>query len=273
MSIILDALKKAEGKKEASGSSTPENSASAASGGDSVRDKLAGLWRQSPFGGKLDLQQNKRAVILLGVVLVVGLGLLLFGNPLTMLSGGGETQPVVTNQAPADKLADQMVKKQMVASQEEAKRLRKSAIQNFRDGNLQETLQNYARLTILASTDAEIYNNYGVALRRSGQIEDARQAYEQALALKPNYPEALNNLAIIYMMDNKYNKAKEMLSRAIALNPNYVDPYFHMAIAMEKNGQTDEAIKNYEKFLEMSVDQVGRTVRLQVEEKLSKLKE
>lgn len=277
MSIILDALKKADEKKNPAESGTAPNSGPGSP--DTGSKKLGLFGGKSPFGAKLDLKDlkaNKRVVVLGGVVLVLLLAVVIFGNPLTALMGGGGAQPaVVTNQPSPQDLTSQLVEKQVQENLENVKKLRGSAIQNFKEGNLQETLQAYAKLsnTLGASDDPEIYNNYGVALRKSGQLEEAKGAYEKALALKPDYPEALNNLAVVHMTENRYHKAKELLLRAIEVDPDYVDPYFHLAISLEKNGQVEEAIKYYDKFLEISVDKVSRTVRLQVEERLSKLKQ
>lgn len=277
MSIILDALKKVEGKKTQGESDSQTDGQDASQSTEGLSSRFGAMLGKSPLGGKLDLSQirkNKRSVILVGVVVVLGLGLLVFGNPLGFLSSGSTDQEAaVNNQTLVQNQANQLVQKQVEQSLEEAKRLKKLAAQNFREGNLQEALKNYARLTILASTDPEIYNNYGVALRRSGQLDEARQAYDNALGLKKDYPEALNNLAVIDMSENKYHKAKERLLRAIEINPDYIDPYFHLAITLEKNGQVEDAIKYYERFLDMSAGGVDRTVRLQVEERLSKLKE
>ena len=275
MSIILDALKKA-GEKKTPGD---ESSSESAVFSDQHPETSRFGFDKSPFGIKLnlkDLRGNQRVVILGGVVLVLFLALVIFGNPFAGQVSGGDENPSASGAAPVPPPVDlttQLVQKQVAESLEEAKKLRLSAIQNFKEGNLQESIQNYAKLTLLASTDAEIYNNYGVALRKSGQIEESRESYQKALALKPDYPEALNNLAVIYMWENKYNKAKELLLRAIEINPDYVDPYFHLAISLEKNGQIEEAVKYYDKFLELSVGRVNRTVRLQVEERLSKLKQ
>lgn len=277
MSIILDALKKADEKKNpAESGNAPDSGAENPDSGG----KKSGLFGgKSPFGAKLDLKDlkaNKRVVVLGGAVLVLLLAAVIFGNPLSSLTGGGANQPaVVTNQQTSQDLTSQLVEKQVQENLENVKRLRKSAIQNFREGNLQETLQAYAQLTATlgASDDPEIYNNYGVSLRKSGQLDEAREAYEKALALKPDYPKALNNLAVVHMTENRYHKAKELLLRAIAIDPDYIDPYFHLAISLEKNGQVEDAVKYYDQFLEMSADKVSRTVRLQVEERLSKLKQ
>lgn len=272
MSIILDALKKAGKKKEPS---QPKDS-------DPDKTDIS----QPPSSGPVlspssPGPQNKKPrllVILLGLLLGLALAYFFFGDSTQLQQVKNKIFSEQKNEVQENKT--QTIMPQDLSPQnsepntlEQVKDLKIKATKNFQENNLQEALKNYANLVLLVPTDPEVYNNYGVALKKSGQIEDAKKAYQRAIALKKNeYPEALNNLGVVLMAEDKYPEAREPLQQAIALNPDYIDPYLHLAITLEKTGQLNEAANYYEKFLKLSVGKVDRKIRLLVEERLTRLK-
>jgi len=131
----------------------------------------------------------------------------------------------------------------------------------------------YKKLINLIPDKAEIYNNYGLSLKKAGRKTEAKQAYQIALALNETYPESLNNLAAIELSEQKYNEAKKKLEIAVDVKPSYMDAHLHLAICLEKMGDLDDAILHYEKFLELSEGKITRNIRLQVESRLAVLKD
>lgn len=316
MSIILDALKKAEGgdkDKPTGGAAMPAKPLSA----------MASMQKKS------GLSSSKTRVIAMGVVCVISLAIIIFnktggsgGSPaggfLSGLFGGlmgkKDPAPVAVPQTPAtvptapmppqatapvanpqpatvaattpaavplaiapqptppDETVSTTTSDNHAITKEEQE-LRDAALDNYRNANLDESAADYAKLIILNATDPELYNNYGVTLKKMGQMGKAIANYNKALALKPDYPEALNNLAVAYMADNKYDAARSLLEKALAIDHDYLDAHLHMAICLEKTGQLDDAISYYDAFLRMSEKKVDRKIRLQVEDRLARLKD
>lgn len=267
MSIILDALKKAEEKKKGtsfSESSPPEKDQNQK--GFSFRDLVK-------------IPKDKRPFFIFAVVIGLVLGGVIFWGTsekspsfrsLPEMGSGQNTNSQTPSQAQTltakTKMAEEQ-KSQKIAS------LKEEAIKNFHEHRLQETLVQYAQLMMLSPDDPGILNNYAVALRHSGQTSEAKKIYEKILVLKPDYPEALNNYAVILLTEKSYDLALATLTRAIELDPNYVEASLHAAIAYEKLGKISEAKDHYQKFLEQSRGRIDRKIRLQVESRLVKLRE
>lgn len=177
---------------------------------------------------------------------------------------------VTKNQAA---LTDDTLQEQEDPNREEVLRLQALAAKNYSEANYEESATHYEKLTTLTPLNAEVYNNYGVVLRKLGKLDKAREVYRKALALNSEYTQAMNNLAVVEMNDNHYDIAKDLLQRTVALDPQYMDAYLHLGVCLEKNGENTAAQDAYKKFLKLSEKKVDRRIRLQVEDRLARLKE
>ena len=99
---------------------------------------------------------------------------------------------------------------------------------------------------------AEAYNNAGLAYKKLGDSKNAEANYKKALKYKTDYPEALNNYGVLLESNGDTIAAKEYFKKAIAAAPYYPAPYLNLAVALEKDKKFDEAIVYYEKFLSYS---------------------
>lgn len=267
MSIILDALKKADSAKTKK--DQEENKVAGASAGMFKPGKVS-TNRKFVFDRKL-------RTILVAVVAVLGLvfvSLLVFGPNLKHVFVNANVPKTDTTAQTSQvldpkvlELAEQKKNNQKIA------KLQESAIHNFQNGNYEQSVIDYKDLVELSSSDPEVYNNYGVALKKLGKNKEALLAYETALALKTDYPEALNNIAVINMTENNYNDARRYLEKALELDPEYLDPHLHLALCLEKIGDYESAVGYYESFLEKSLGKVEKRLRVQVESRLEHLKE
>ncbi|MBU0504980.1 MAG: tetratricopeptide repeat protein [bacterium] len=277
MSLILDALKKTETQKENPEGHT-ENKADATttptteSGKDNF-DIPPLEAKASPLAAFTD-PSNKKRLIILGVLVGVCVLMLVFttfGRGIkTLFNFGKKTTPEIVTQAP---VVTKQEKKETKPDEQEIIKLKKEAIALFLSGKYIESSDIYKKLINIVPDKAEIYNNYGLSLKKAGRKTEAKQAYQIALALNETYPESLNNLAAIEISEQKYNDAKKKLEIAVDVKPNYMDAHLHLAICLEKMGDLDDAIIHYEKFLELSEGKITRNIRLQVESRLAVLKE
>lgn len=217
MSLIHEALKKAEQE----GSTLPKK--------ESASDPILPGRKRPPL----------RTVILLSV-LGVSLAFLFYMRLLRQ----PQTAPAATPIQAADP-------SQMEQNPQAMKQL---AAQMFEQKKYEASAATWEKLTLLLPTDAEVYNNLGVVLRKLGRKEEALQAYTRAIALKEAYPEALNNLGTLYLAEGQRAEAKRKFQQAAELAPDYAAPYFHLGLIAEQEGNTRLARQNYETFLEKSAE-------------------
>lgn len=269
MSIILEALKKAQKKDEKNSSADQVNVDLDASASSSSKSSGVFQPKADPFVPK---NSNIRLIVLVGLV-VVGLGFASLSVYRNFVSSGDSSADVVVPAVkPIDTtVAQNMAEKNKLSEDEKKKKdYSEQASLLFQTGKFEEATKAYEKLKNLEMT-AENLNNYGVALKRAGKLQQARQAYEEALNLKFDYPEALNNLAVVDLIDRKYLDAKSRFKQAIEINPEYLDPYLHLALCLERLGEVSSAKDYYRSYLQLSEGKVDRNLRLQVENRLSRL--
>lgn len=236
MSLILDALKKA----------------------DKDRQQEEGK-RLPPINPIIsDRKRSSKKTFLLIILLILSVGLFAtlryFKNP-----GSAAIPPPITQ-----------IQKPIQPQNPEG--LKNEAIRLFQENKLEESLIFWERLTMLLPTEAEIYNNQGLVLKKMGRREEARQAYKKGLALKEDYPEALNNMGVLLLSEGNKEEAKQYFQKAIQLKQNYPDPYFNLALVFEQEGNFKTAVKTYNDFLSRS-PKVGEDLRQKIQKKLIRLEQ
>jgi len=109
------------------------------------------------------------------------------------------------------------------------------------------------------------HNNLGLTLAGQGRLVEAIQHYQQALQLKPDYTDALNNLGVSLVIQGNLDGARACFQRAVQSHPddpeirNYLGlaltkAYHDYAISLARMGQSDEAIVQFGKVLEIRPD-------------------
>lgn len=218
MSLILDALKKAEKDRQKN------------SGG--------GLSPISPIVP--DKKKSRTRIWILTLFLAVALGVFTY---LRFFKKG---------EAPSQPAPIAAVQKSPFSQDPES--LKAEAIKLYRENRFEESLSLWEKLTLLLPAEAEIYNNQGLTLKKLGKREEARKAYQKALALKLNYPEALNNMGVLLLGEGNRTEAKLQFQKAVEIDKNYADPYFNLALIYEQEGNVKMAVMAYDQFLAESKD-------------------
>jgi tetratricopeptide (TPR) repeat protein len=210
MSIIHDALKKAEREREPLSKRLPRSR-----GVRTARRR----WRGSAIAG-----------MLIGVTTVGAVGVWLWLQP---LGAGltGETRVPTAQSSPAKVPgAGAQADRQAVVSEPGpvAQALEVSA--RSRSG---EVPSSAAPLSVAfeAQATAEAAFERARAAESKGQWEEAKQYYRQALALNPTLVEARNNLGNLYVQQQQLTAAIDEFQAALAHNPHY-------AIARNNLGST-----------------------------------
>jgi tetratricopeptide (TPR) repeat protein len=93
--------------------------------------------------------------------------------------------------------------------------------------------------------DAQI--NLGISYWRKGEEEQAIAAFEKAKGNKKNRATANNNLGVLYQNRGDYSRALALFREAVREGPQDMAACLNFALALERNGQTDEAIVQLEK--------------------------
>lgn len=133
--------------------------------------------------------------------------------------------------------------------------------------------------------DAEALNDYGFALRQNGQTDEAAKYLKQAIEIKPSMGEAHANLSVVYFDQAKYQDAvaegqkavkinadqaifRVVLGNALAktgdlkgaqqeykiaiqLKPDYENAYYNLGVALNDDGQINDAKYSLSKALEL----------------------
>ena len=102
---------------------------------------------------------------------------------------------------------------------------------------------------------AQLHNYVGTALTYQGYYQQAVNQFQKAIQLNPNYAPAYMNLGITYYFMKRFADTVSSEQKSIALNPNNPDAYFFLAQGYDKQNNRAEAIRNYKKFLELSLGQ------------------
>lgn len=244
MSIILDALKKAE--KERADADTQ---------------------RSSPFNPiseekKPKGKRPKATLIIPLLIIAVGLGSTLvyikyFKNK---ASDNAAVAPKAFNPLPQNAKPE--------INEEQAMN---EAMALYRGGSYEASKLKWDFLAQNDPENPEIRNNLGLVLKKMGQTDDAITAYEEALKIDPHYAPALNNLAAVYLAKKNYEKAGSYVEQAIKANPEYADAFFHRALIAEKKQDDQKALESFRKFLDLSPE-IEASLRGKIEMRITLLK-
>lgn len=255
MSIILDALKKAEKERNTG----PVDQRPVSSNPFKIEDHSAKEEKDS-------VPKNKKSSLVLLVIAIIALGGTTAWRVLHKPSIPSPPKPIAAYpKTPSSPMAG------APANPENAAVLEDEAMKAFADGEYETSRQHLEKLTLLKPTDPEIYNNLGVVFKKLGLKNEADEAYRKALGLNPDYPEALNNRGVLLMEDQIIDQAETFFVKATQLKSDYAEPYFHLAIMFESGGKYDQAILQYESFLKHGANAPSR-LKAQVELRLEMLK-
>ena len=91
-----------------------------------------------------------------------------------------------------------------------------------------------------------LYSYKGCCLRDLARWDEAVVALEQGLALDEERPDLHNALGVCAFKTGRHADAVTHFRRAVALNPVSAIDYANLALNLERLGERDEAIANYE---------------------------
>jgi len=104
-----------------------------------------------------------------------------------------------------------------------------------------------SNVSITSEFSEEVRSHFNLALRYDAEkrFPQARQEYEKVIQMWPLYAEAYNNLGLVYKELGMYGQAIAHLERALTLNPEYVRAYHNLGVVFHMKGDLRQAKKNY----------------------------
>ncbi|SDF28153.1 tetratricopeptide repeat protein [Sporolituus thermophilus] len=115
----------------------------------------------------------------------------------------------------------------------------------------------------------EIYNSLAYAYFHQGQVIEAISKVNKAIETEPDNPEWLDSRAEFYLSMEDYDQVLADCASALRLDPEICRPYYLQGIAYEKLGNADEAVRCYQKFIELAEE--GHPDLAAVQDKLAGL--
>jgi len=99
--------------------------------------------------------------------------------------------------------------------------------------------------------EVKALTNRGVVYMMLGKLEEAETDIDKALALNPRFGLALKARADLYISQNQHEKALETYKLALVSMPDDIGIWNLLAALQVQSGLTDDAVKSYEKMIEL----------------------
>lgn len=292
MSLIADALKKAQSARLGRRYKAPDPSEVLPRPGDS---------RGGAGQASLSSILNR---IQLSPTLLVGLGsaiflfailfayFFLFGqgakgtSPVTTAAGPGGNQTaglilapppsipaveplILEGTEPAAKVGDGEAPKEKVSGEEKAplaqakakpaasKVPRKAGEKSIAKAPEKESEPPQVAATPALSEEVRRHFNLALFYQEEKNFPQARRAYEKVVQMWPVYAEAHNNLGVVYKELGMYEQALGEFKKALALNPRYAMAYHNLGVVHQIKGEWKVATKSYDMVLSLDANHLG----------------
>ncbi|KPJ58960.1 MAG: hypothetical protein AMJ46_13090 [Latescibacteria bacterium DG_63] len=133
-------------------------------------------------------------------------------------------------------------------------------------GKKQEALVHYDKAVSIEPDNIEALVNRGAVLNELGRIEDAMASFQQALSVNPRDPKALLNMGNSLYALRRYDDAMARYQLAVASDSTFVEGYYYIGIAFADAGIYREAIREWQKVIEISPNsEVARNAKDNIE--------
>ena len=117
----------------------------------------------------------------------------------------------------------------------------------------------YSAALRVSRQNAALYNKLGIAELQLGEKGAANKNFAKALKYDPQLISALNNIGVVALLNRKYNPAIGYFKRALAMDESSAPTHINLAEAWLGLGQTDRAMTEYSRALELDADVLTTT--------------
>lgn len=118
---------------------------------------------------------------------------------------------------------------------------------------LEEAIEDYKKAAELESDNLYAYNNAGVNYQHLNRFEEAEEYYRKAIELLGDESESIlpwKNLAVLYLIQRRFEEAWNCVTENEKRFPDRASLYMDRAEILEKSGRFEEAIDEYNRFLD-----------------------
>ena|GEM_PF-996361 len=138
----------------------------------------------------------------------------------------------------------------------------------LQQGRTADALSDLEQAAKAAPDNPSIYINRAQAFRRFGNTTKAMADLDKAIELDPDSVAARFNRGSMHFNAQRFDQALIDSERCIAVDPHAPPPYFNLAMTREQLGDTDGAIADLKRFLELAQSEDWRDI---AEKKLAEL--
>jgi len=124
----------------------------------------------------------------------------------------------------------------------------------YGQGRFKDAEENYLRALKIKSDFAEAHSNLGQTLEELGQFDEAVASYRLALEINPDLPVTQSNLGNALHTIGINDEAVECCHRALELKPDYAYAHSNLGNSLHDLGQLDDAVASYRRALEILPD-------------------
>jgi len=121
----------------------------------------------------------------------------------------------------------------------------------------------YQRAIELTPQNAEPYNALGLLYASTGRLKKAEEYYRDALAKDPQFFAVRHNLALLLSKEPaRMAEALDLWRRNVAEAPNFLPSRLSLAETLARQGQTAEAVQEYQEIVHLRSDYVSARLSL-----------
>ncbi len=166
-----------------------------------------------------------------------------------------DASPILSNQNQETKTAQQSISSENsgIAAKkkdDEIDNWLKEAKEASASGKWDIAFNNYDKILKKLPDNAKNLYDYGYVSFQLNKLDIAETAIKKAIELDPGLISAYNDLGVVLEKKQKTGEAIKAYQKAIDLGPNQ-DAYFNLALLNEKQGKYKESVELYEKYIEM----------------------
>ena len=140
---------------------------------------------------------------------------------------------------------------------------------NFKSNNFDAAVKYYQDALQLVPNDEITLLKIGNIYKMKEDNTKAINYYQKAIIVNPDYTDGWFNLGLAYANENNFIESQKSFERVISLDHDYNLGYAYYALgrALELQGKTNEAIKNYKLFTKYNNDkEMINTVQDQIKQ-------
>lgn len=150
----------------------------------------------------------------------------------------------------------------------------------WRKGEYQKAREAYKRALALDRNYAMVFNNLGslhlsisLQTKKAKDLYEASKNFKKAIEIDPNLASAYNGLGVTYKIMGKLDDALWCWEKSTRLDSKYDLPVYNLGIAFFNKGEKSQALKYFEKYLELKNNTISPDEKRKIENLIKECKQ